>query len=101
MVNREDMQSHPAGIAGAAMFAVVLSACVVVPWVLQFTVAWWAAFVSWGALAYLYHRLFVPKGSTRTALAFDLALASFGVLLIWNAAALILCIFTLGAGSGH
>jgi hypothetical protein len=92
-MNCEDTQLRPVGKLRFVMFAAVLLACVVVPWVLQFTVAWWAAFPSWIALAYLYHRLFVPKGSVRTALAFDLALASFVVLLIWNAIAFILMIF--------
>ncbi len=95
-MNGEDTQLRPVEILRPAMFAVVLLSCIVVPWIIQFTVAWWAAFPSWIALAYLYHRFFVSKGSTRTVLAFDLALASFVVLLMWNAIALILVLLTGG-----
>jgi hypothetical protein len=98
-MKHEDTQPRPGGDFRTALFAGVLVACVAAPWVLQFTVAWWAAFSSWMVLAYLYHRLFITGRNVRrvavagqrvrAVMAFDLALASFIVLLLWNAIALL------------
>jgi hypothetical protein len=81
---QQQTESPASGPLRSALFAVVLLACIFVPWVLHFTVAWWAGPPSWLALAYLYDRLFVPKGSLCIGMPFMLALGSFIALLVWD-----------------
>jgi hypothetical protein len=76
-------QPGPLRIAGEVFYWLVLCACGVLPWVLHFTVAWWAGLLSFFPLVALYDRLFVPKGSVCMGIPFGLALGSFlGLFLL-------------------
>lgn len=80
---------------GALFFLLLLTSLVVVPWILQFTVAWWAGISSWIILVIVYDVLFVPEGSICMGPLFGLALLSFLVLLMFNAVELIRWAITL------
>ena len=59
----------------------LLAAATVLPWVVQFTVSWWAALLLWFALVALYDRFFVPKGRLCMGIPFMIPLCS-GLALI-------------------
>jgi hypothetical protein len=62
---------------------IVPAGCVVLPWVVHFIVAWWAAFPVFFALVALYRQLFVPEGSICMGVPFGLAIGSFlGLVLL-------------------
>jgi hypothetical protein len=67
----------------------VLAACVVVPWLLHFTVGWWAGLVSWFALGWLYTVVVVPRGSICMGIPFGFALSSLAALVLLDIVLLI------------
>ena len=74
---------------GALASLIVLLACLFVPWVVQFTVGWWAAYPAFFALVALYDWLFVPKGSLCMGVPFGLVLGSFLVLVVFDVMVLV------------
>ena len=71
-------------LSAIVMFVALLSACAVVPWILHFTVGWWAGILSWIGLVTLYDMLFVPKGSLCMGIPFLIPMGSFLLLLLHN-----------------
>ena len=73
---------------------------VAAPWLLHFTVAWWAALIAMAVFVVLYDRLFVPEGSICMGIPFVLPLGASVLLLVVQAVLLLKwCVVRFAGGS--
>jgi len=97
MSSIEDQHREPLWVSILHWSLITLG--VVAPWLLHFTVAWWAAWIAVAFFLVAYNRLFVPEGSLCMGIPFVLPLgASMLLLLVQGLQLLKWCIMRFTGG---
>lgn len=79
------------------VFVVLIASTTIVPWLLHFSLGWWAGIPAWLGLAAIYDKLFVPKDSLCMGIPFAFPLSSFILLVGLNLVELIRWLISLTA----
>ncbi len=88
MISIRSLKSIVCEVVGSALFLVVLSAATCVPWLLHFSVGWWAGILAIPVLFSIYDALFVPRGSICMGIPFVIPMGSAVALLLCDCALL-------------
>ena len=83
-MSNQSFKSTASEIGANALFLTIVAGIAFVPWLLHFTVSWWAGLISVPAMFFMYDVLFAPKGSLCMGIPFVLPLSSALVLLVFD-----------------
>ena len=80
------------------LFLIIWGGATLVPWLLHFTVGWWAGLLAIPVLFWIYDLLFVPRGSICMGIPFVVPLSSALALVVLDSLLLLRWLIQVAVG---